>query len=258
MQIKPLNYSEFAECVNRNFRPGVVTNSFVKKDELTLNIENGDITLIEEGSNLFILKKRTGRYVVSFYLNDMSAPLPKLPEHCVAEIPYRARNAGMISACEYFSENGFVCETERIRMTAGTPVISGGKNDSVVYAGPEDFKGVYLTMRSCFSIITGCLPEKDELLSMIKNREILIFKAGGDIAGLLHMRIGAASTEIRHLAVREQYRRMGIGRVLVSRYLSDTGMKSTVWVSKDNEPAIMLYGNAGYSEDGMMSKVYVN
>ena len=61
-------------------------------------------------------------------------------------------------------------------------------------------------LRSSFDPLTGCLPTQAQLASQIALGEVVAQREDGEIVGVLHFEKGRASSEIRHLAVREDRR----------------------------------------------------
>ena len=148
------------------------------------------------------------------------------------------------------NENGFERLFYRMRMKRAAE--TDDHSDFEIYpASEDDFVKARELLHSCFSPITGCIPNDDELHEAVKNSEILLHRDGG----LLHFRNSKVSTELRHLCVSPESRGKGIGGELVRAYLSMTKKKSTVWVRSDYEPAKKIYENNGYTPDGTISSV---
>lgn len=122
----------------------------------------------------------------------------------------------------------------------------------------ETADAVLAFLQSSFDSLTGCLPTQAQLASQIAMGEVVAQRENGDIAGVLHFEKGRASSEIRHLAVREDQRGKGVASKLLREYLRRTdGAKSLVWARRGNLPAEHFYESHGYRCDGWHSAVLV-
>ena len=81
-------------------------------------------------------------------------------------------------------------------------------------------------------------------------------KIDGEIAGFLRYTISGKTAEIKHLCVKDHFRRKGIARLLVSMFLSENE-KSIVWTGAENTAALALYQSMGFKKDGCKSTVYI-
>ncbi len=63
---------------------------------------------------------------------------------------------------------------------------------------------------------------------------------------------------IKHLAVKSEYRKQNIGKMLVSKLIEENGNKKySVWTGKENESAIKVYESNGFKIDDYCSRVYL-
>ena len=117
---------------------------------------------------------------------------------------------------------------------------------------PCTLDGSYDLLCNSFSLLTGCLPSKEEWEASEKVGQILTAPGG-----VLHYDRKGRTTELRHLAVAEACRRQGVGRALVGAYLNRCGTElSRVWTGEDNGAARRLYESFGYEKDGWTARVY--
>lgn len=112
-------------------------------------------------------------------------------------------------------------------------------------------------MEENFHHMAGCIPTPAEMCEDIAAGKLLCTRnARGSITGIMHFEAGRASSEIRHLAVRKEYRREGIAQKLFESYIIKTrGKKSRVWATAGNSPAERFYERNGYKLDGYRSFV---
>jgi GNAT superfamily N-acetyltransferase len=132
---------------------------------------------------------------------------------------------------------------------------NGAEEPCIRKAEPDDIDTAEKLLAENFSSLTGCLPDREELIRDISCGGVLLY---GDI-GLLHHKTAKNKTELRHLCVSESARGQGIGEKLVLAYHSLTdGMRRNVWVREDFTPAKNIYEKCGYTADGMISHVLVS
>jgi ribosomal-protein-alanine N-acetyltransferase len=87
-----------------------------------------------------------------------------------------------------------------------------------------------------------------------------IAKCGGEIVGYVLAVTYRDTCHIASIAVREKWRRRGLGKELVSRVLSECKFKgarrAVLEVSVDNEPAIKLYVKLGFRVKEVIPRYY--
>ena len=90
--------------------------------------------------------------------------------------------------------------------------------------------------------------------------EFLLAEYDGAVAGYIGMMCVLDEGYISNVAVSPDYRRKGIGRLLVSEMLSRAEKKklsfATLEVREHNESAIALYASAGFSPVGRRKNYY--
>ena len=221
------SYEELAPLLSAQLRRGVVTNAALTAEDWRREIANRALSAQDWAGGLLLLRRREGHALLSFYLQE-----PTLPDSLawdgptVLEIAARPRDEGLWKAAGLWRGRGF----------------------------QELFRTL---LRDNFDPITGCLPTKAELTRALEAGEVVCVDApDGTAAGVLHIAPGRGSTQLRHLAVDEAYRRQGGAQALLARYLEHTGFaKSLVWVRTDNEPGRRFYAKNGYQPDGWTSTV---
>ena len=112
--------------------------------------------------------------------------------------------------------------------------------------------------RLCFSLpwtreqLMGQLPDADH--------EFLLAEYDGAVTGYIGMMCVLDEGYISNVAVSPDYRRRGIGRLLVSEMLSRAEKKklsfATLEVREHNESAIALYASAGFCPVGRRKNYY--
>ena len=246
------NYSELSSLITSQMKRGMVTNAFLSRHDWEREIEKNapEFQLTEQG--LLVYRNRPTHRILSFWVSEgFFGSCPTLPGNTVCEIPMRASDVRTQSAVDGWIGAGFELEFTRQRMASAE---SGNCDGSIRTAVTEDLDLCERLMRENFSRVTGCLPEREELMADIEKGGVLL---RGD-CGLLHHRTGEKKTELRHLCVAESARGQGIGEKLVRAYHALTeGMKRQVWVRADYASAVRTYEKCGYSADGMISHVLI-
>lgn len=251
-------YPELNAMIMRQFRRGMVTNSFLSKEEYESEIAHGTLVYQEFENGLFIHRMRESHAILNFWLNDGFAwENLRFSPNTVLEIPHRERDTGLIKAVEMWKNVGFSSEFLRERMVCSDFCDNFAETD-IKYAKPDEFETVKALLYENFSPLTGCLPTDGVIMRNIEEGEILLYKINHNPLGLLHFTKDSKRTELRHLCVKKASRGQGIGRELVYEFNRITnGMTRHIWVRNDNLPALMLYKNCGYRADGMTSDVLI-
>lgn len=252
------SYNELNTLIMKQFRRGMLTNSFLSRKEYESEIANGTLEFHEYENGLLIFRKRSEHVILNFWLNDRSLPGNiDFKPNTVLEIAHRERDIELVKIVEKWNEIGFVQEFRRQRMTFGESFESSA-DPCISFAEKSDFEAVKFLLEDNFSSVTGCIPTDDTLNEDIKNGNILLYSKNNDKLGLLHYTKEKNKTELRHLCVSESARGQGIGKRLVHQYNSQTNdMLRHVWVRSDNFPAVKLYESCGYHADGMYSDVLI-
>ena len=112
--------------------------------------------------------------------------------------------------------------------------------------------------RLCFSSPWS----SDMIIEELENSFARLFVAemGGKIAGYCGVQLLAGEGYITNVAVHPDWRRLGIGRMLVNRLvelaIEETAEFLTLEVRKSNEAAIGLYQSMGFEEVGVRPGYY--
>ncbi len=258
MQIE--SYEALSACISRHLRRGVATNAFGAKEAYIKEIKEKALSVEEWDDGLLLFYQRSGYQRMQFYLQSLSLPeFGCFSQPTVTEIASREKDSALHQATAFWQSQGFSLLYERQRLTLAkqTPVASVESPLCVRLVGPEEAPAVAALMRRCFDRITGCLPAQWELCDDIEKENLLCAVApSGEIAGLLHIGREGAGTQLRHIAVAENFRRQGGAQNLLAAYLQHTQhARSVVWVRPDNEAGRQLYLNNGYQPDGWRSAV---
>lgn len=254
------SYEALAPLLSAQLRRGVVTNCTLTAEDWRRETAAGAVLWESWEGGLLLLRRREGHRVLNFYLQEMSLPGELTWDGpVVLEIAARPRDEGLWRAAELWRGQGFEerFRRERLALPKDTPVSAARGPLAARVAAPADFQAVWALLRDSFDPVTGCLPLRDALEYDLEAGNVVCVDApDGHMAGVLHITPGRGSTQLRHLAVGEGYRRQGVAQSLLECYLERTGFaKSLVWVRGDNEPARRFYTKNGYEPDGWGSVV---
>ena len=240
--------------ITSQMKRGMVTNSFLSRDEWEREIEKNFPEYELTDCGLLVFRFRPTHRILSFWINGgFFDTCPELPGNTVCEIPMRTGDLNLQSAVNGWMEAGFACEFTRKRMISSED--NGAENPCIRNAEPGDINTAEKLLHDNFSALTGCLPDREELIRDISCGGVLLY----DDIGLLHHKTAKNKTELRHLCVSEAARGQGIGEKLVLAYHSRTvGIRRQVWVRQDYTSAVKVYEKCGYSDDGMISHVLIS
>lgn len=253
-------YEDLAPLLSAQLRRGVVTNAALTPEDWQQEIANRALWCHSWEGGLILLRCREGCCVMSFYLRELALPDDLTWDGpTVLEIAARPRDEELLKAVDFWQSQGFagLFRRERLALFKDTQVPPGTGPLTARIADYSDTEAVWTLLRDNFDRMTGCLPTKDGLARDLEAGSVVCADApDGELAGVLHIAPGRNSTQLRHLAVGEAYRRRGAAQILLARYLEHTGFaKSLVWVRTDNQPARRFYAKNGYVPDGWGSTV---
>ena len=255
------SYEGLAPLLSAQLRRGVVTNCALSAEDWQREIDGGSLYAQDWEGGLLLLRRREGHALLQFYL-QAGASLPgelAWEGPTVLEIAARPRDEGLLKSVELWRERGFrtLFRRERLALPANTQAPAGDGPLKARMAEEADVAGLWALLQASFDPLTGCLPTRGELEEDVAAGHVVCLDAaGGGVAGVLHIAPGRGSTQLRHLAVAESYRRMGGAQGMLACYLERTGFaKSLVWVRTDNEVGQGFYRKNGYAPDGWGSWV---
>lgn len=255
---KAENYEEAMELLKGWFRPGVFTNNFLTAEDYRREIQKGTLYYGLWPEGLLFLRKREGffRAAYHFFPGELCPQLPR-GMRVIMEIPARPQDVKAPVAEAFWEAEGFVPVLERLRYRQK----AGGENSqkdflergTIVLAGNSQVSEVLSFLNRQFDPLTGCLPTLEELS---RDTVFCLLDEKNTLAGVLHGFFGRAFSEIRHLALREDFRGKGYGKALVYAYEKRADSpKRLVWTGAENLAARRLYEKCGYSPDGWTARV---
>ena len=250
-------YSALSMLLTAQLKPGVYTNHFLSPAQCEAEIEQG-MWFEPFNGGICLFRRREDHDLMTFYLQrDGELPRLELPKTTVTEVVWRdGKEGSAMRAIAQLEQAGWSVLFHRDRRER--PKEEAYAQEQPQMNTEETPDAVLAFLQSSFDPLTGCLPTQAQLASQIALGEVVAQREDGEIVGVLHFEKGRASSEIRHLAVREDRRGKGVASKLFKEYLRRTdGAKSLVWARRGNLPAEHFYESHGYRCDGWHSAVLV-
>ncbi len=146
------------------------------------------------------------------------------------------------------------------RAGQGDETKSAAANLPVAFAEKNDGPAVLALIESLFDCYGEQLPMPYEIESAVDNRQVLMVKRDGTIAGTLFFETQGLASTVRFWAVGEKFQSSGVGSALMRRYLQahSNVRRFTLWVNANNQDAIRKYEHYRYTPDGLVDCILVN
>jgi GNAT superfamily N-acetyltransferase len=255
------------------------TSNFVYSTELEQQVnDNQNILLLDRDSWLLLVNK------LDFYVLYYSLKIDKI-ENLTKK--FKVAFSSVIEStvirevsCEYLSKKGSnelidiflenlsfnrIVKRERLTLKSYQSYEPTSKiNDfEIEFAEPELATPILKMYQDSFDKYTSLMPELDELKSILEQNRILALKRkkDNDLVAVLEFTRDKKLSMLNHLVVNSDYRRLGLGKYLVSSYIEEIvleeNMKARLWVQLNNEAANKIYGDLGYLSDGLYSTAYL-
>lgn len=244
------SYEVLAPELNALLFSRACVNSVPEREALEAEIAAGTLWTEHLGDGLLLLQQTADLQRVRFLLPDPAALIQWTPDRLTAlELPYRRGDTRFHDLAAALEAAGWRLALSRVRLTrkAAPAPVPGGFEPS---AAPDPEVLLNL-LYACFSPLTGCLPDQEELACDLAEGRLLAAEGG-----LIRWRQKGKTSEIRHLAVNPAARGKGLAKALVAEYLTlEDGKLCRVWTGADNAAALRVYHSFDYAEDGWESLV---
>jgi len=130
----------------------------------------------------------------------------------------------------------------------------------VLCADKTDCQAITDLLECAFDRYADQLPMLYEIEAAIEAHQILAVKCDRALAALLFFESQGFTSTIRYWAVAERFRSHRFGSALMRHYLAAQSAvrRFVLWVTADNENAVLKYRHYGYAPDGLVDHVLVN
>ncbi len=234
------------------------TNFFLTEDVYLSMIKQCAVMRFANGCYLVFEKEH--HYDFYFFLQKGTNPVavPQMPKPLVLEQVCLERKGQEPKAAAWQSV-GFVPYLERKRLMM--PLQEGISATSVMqFADVSQIDVIWNMMQTMFEPYTSALPTKQELLASIKAKEVLVVQEDDTLLGFLRYGAEKKVSVLWQIAVLEQARGKGIGRMLVKQWIwqvKDDALRCQLWVRTDNQAAQRMYEMLGFLPDGRIAPVMI-
>lgn len=235
-----------------------MTNFYLQEDEYAPKIPNSAVMRFTKGCYL-IFEKRD-HYDFYFFLEKGAVPaaLPEMDKPLVMEQVCLERK-GQEPKASAWETVGFQPYLTRKRLIM--PLQEGiSASSQVCFARPEQADEILKLMARSFEPYTSALPNRETLLASIAAKEVLTAEEDGVLLGFLRFGAEKKISVLWQIAVREEARGRGIGKMLVKHWIwqvKDTALRCQLWVRTDNPSAQRMYEMLGFLPDGRIAPVMI-
>lgn len=262
------DYDECLKCINTLRKQRAITNCFLMSNQIKALVELHKLYILEVDSNFYLFEKEDDFYRVYYFICDVGHIEPLKAElPMVIEFPYKASLADkQLEEISLIERLGFSLARKSARMSMKASDVQICKmpfQDKIYieYAKADEADFISSFLKDTFNKMFAFLPTNDQVKKLISSENILVCYYEGKPAGIVNMEIVNNIAWIRHIAVVDVYRGIGLGRIMLNSYqsrLKDKVNEFMHWVDLSNKSAISMYKKAGYEFDGRIADEYVN
>jgi hypothetical protein len=244
------------------------TNFFPAQGKLQGWIDHGELFSDHRDRSAFFLRKDRDLWHLFFCAADVATlrqditALPCLGAEAVA-VDLVGSGAILADLLNVMESAGFRRHARLLRLARGsqsgqpTPIANGV---TVFQASHTDCQAVMDLLECSFDRYTDQLPMLYEIEAAIEARQILAVKCEGALAALLFFESQGLTSTIRYWVVAERFRSQRFGSVLMHHYFAAQSAvrRFILWVTADNDDAVLKYRHYGYAPDGLVDHVLLN
>lgn len=246
--------------------PDFCTNFFPVQRKIQEWIDHGELAGEFRDDAAFFFRKDRDFYHCYFCASSVSAlkrdiaTLPFLKsERLVMDLVGKEADLGAIIAS--WEPLGFRRFSRLYRMArVGQSAPSPAVESPITFANQIDSQAILDLLERGFSRYGEQIPTLYEIEAAVQARQILVAKAEGVLAGLLHFETQGVTSTLRFWAVSEEFRALKFGSALMRQYfaVNQPVKRFNLWVAADNINAVQKYGHYGYAPDGLVDYVLAN
>ena len=235
-----------------------MTNFFLPEEEYLPAAKKWMVMRFEHGCYLIFEKKE--HYDFYFFLEKGTLPVsvPEMDKPLVLEQVCLERK-GQEPKASAWETVGFVPYLERKRLMM--PMQEGiSATREAKFAAESQADEILEIMTNSFEPYTSALPEKKELLASIRAKEVLVAVEDETLLGFLRFGPEKKVSVLWQVAVKEEARGKGIGKMLVKHWIwqvKDSALRCQLWVRTDNPSAQRMYEMLGFLPDGRIAPVMI-
>ena len=247
-------------------RLGFITNFFLDEEKHQLWIEKGVFFYAQISDSLFFIKKNNG-FCNAFYSSTTAVQLAEDLKELNRNYPddnfvfdIIGRDIQCQPVVEAFQQAGYAEFCSLKRMSRITPEESYNFDEAVSYAAGGDVKAISALLHSNFNEEAEQIPYDEELNKYAANKQILVCKMEGQIAGFLIYEKNASTLYLRYWFTNSDFRDKKVGSKLLRAFfkIGEETKRQQLWVIQSNENAIVRYEHYGFKEENMYDIILSN
>jgi GNAT superfamily N-acetyltransferase len=244
------------------------TNLFPVQRKLQAWIDRAELLSgVTDGSACFL---RQDRDFWHFYFSAsntqaLAQALSAFPELLTNRVTVDLVGAGgaVEELSAVFESAGFGVYTRLFRMSRIAPAApeqTPAEDSRIGFAGAGDGTAILDLLLHSFDRYAEQLPQAYEIEAAVDERQCLVAKCDGALAGVLFFETQGFTSTVRYWLVADRFRSQRVGGALMHHYfaLHRTVRRFVLWVIADNENAIKRYRHFGYAPDGLVDLVMAN
>jgi ribosomal protein S18 acetylase RimI-like enzyme len=248
--------------------PAFCTNFFPTQSKLQGWIDQGELLGERRDRSAFFLRKDRDFWHLYFCAPDLATlqqevtALPVLKTERVT-IDLVGSEAVLGELLNVVGAAGFRRYARLIRLVrAGQPAQpqSSADGTEVLCADKSDCPAIINLLEGSFDRYADQLPALYEIEAAVAARQVLAVKRQGILAALLFFETQGFTSTVRYWVVDQRFRSHRFGSALMRHYLAAQSAvrRFILWVTADNEDAVLKYRHYGYAPDGLIDHVLVN
>jgi hypothetical protein len=244
------------------------TNFFPAQGKLQAWIDHGELLIELRDRSAFFFRKDRDFWHLYFCASNMALlqqeikTLPPFVTERVA-VDLVGAEAALGELLNVVESAGFrryarLLRLSRSAQTAQPQTTADGVE--VHCAEKTDCQAITDLVEGSFDRYADQLPMPYEIEAAVAARQVLAVKHEGTLAALLFFESQGFTSTIRYWVVAEPFRSHRFGSALIRHYFATQSAvrRFILWVTVDNENAVLKYRHYGYVPDGLMDHVLLN
>jgi len=245
-----------------------ITNFYPVRAKLETWIEHETLNMVAGTGAAFFFRKDRDFEHLYFCAADAAAlerelaALPQINSDRLT-LDLIGSEAAIQPQIDILQKVGFKAHTRLMRLSraaqsgAASPASQLPKSSQLTIADECDSAEILKLIETCFNPLADQLPAAYELQDAIADRQILVVKQEGKVAGALFFETQGLTSQLRYWVVAEASRGQHVGSALMQRYFKsqDGVVRFVLWVSAANTDALPKYEHFGYKPDGLVDQV---
>lgn len=233
-----------------------LTNNYLMAEQVSLLIENKNLTFLEGTKNLFFFAEQLNAIQIYYLLNDLEEQI-ELPIHLtfMMEIVYRGQSKRPLEVLDFWNKNNFKTHLTRdnyslVYKSKPESVKTNPQIDLSLAQAEEESGYIHQLFSKALDTYTGDQKSFDEIKKYVRSGLILVARVENQLCGALQFEWKSNNCWLRHIVVDGQFRGQGIANTLVDYYIKSNKKtdqtRYQLWVIDDNLAAVSLYKRFGF------------